>query len=63
MRKMQNDKMKYHSDLKSVYFQIAGHIMELILPVQIQINRCLPSFIDFITEKPFGTAKIRFNWN
>lgn len=56
---MQNDKMKYHNDLKSVYFQIAGHIMELILPVQIQINRCLPSFIDFITEKPSGTVKIK----
>jgi len=56
---MQNDKMKYHNDLKSVYFQIADHIMELVLPVQIQIERCLPSFIDFITEKPLGIVKIR----
>lgn len=56
---MQNDKMKYHNDLRSVYFQIADHIMELILPVQIQINRCLPSFIDFITERPSGTVKIK----
>ncbi|MCL1665355.1 hypothetical protein M2T78_13890 [Elizabethkingia ursingii] len=51
--------MKYHNDLKSVYFQIADHIMELILPMQIQIDRCLPSFIDFITEKPLGIIKIR----
>jgi len=56
---MQNDKMKYHNDLKSVYFQIADHIMELVLPMQIQIGRCLPSFIDFITEKPLGIVKIR----
>ncbi len=56
---MQNDKMKYHNDLKSVYFQIADHIMELVLPMQIQIDRCLPSFIDFITEKPLGIVKIR----
>ncbi|KUG10423.1 hypothetical protein BEI02_16885 [Elizabethkingia sp. HvH-WGS333] len=56
---MQNDKMKYHNDLKSVYFQIAEHIMELILPAQIQIDRCLPSFIDFITEEPSGTVKIK----
>ena len=56
---MQNDKMKYHNDLKSVYFQIADHIMELVLPAQIQIERCLPSFIDFITEKPLGIVKIR----
>ncbi|KUY16978.1 hypothetical protein BAZ12_20000 [Elizabethkingia miricola] len=56
---MQNDKMKYHNDLKSVYFQIADHIMELILPVQIQTDRCLPSFIDFITEEPSGTVKIK----
>lgn len=56
---MQNDKMKFHNDLKSVYFQIADHIMELILPMQIQINRCLPSFIDFITERPSGTLKIK----
>ncbi|AQX83637.1 hypothetical protein I6H88_11245 [Elizabethkingia bruuniana] len=56
---MQNDKMKFHNDLKSVYFQIADHIMELILPMQIQINRCLPSFIDFITERPSGTVKIK----
>ncbi|MCL1669416.1 hypothetical protein M2T82_15225 [Elizabethkingia ursingii] len=55
---MQNDKMKYHNDLKSVYFQIADHIMELILPVQIEIDRCLPSFIDFITEEPLETVKI-----
>ncbi|PUB28517.1 hypothetical protein C8J95_10792 [Elizabethkingia sp. YR214] len=55
---MQNDKMKYHNDLKSIYFQIADHIMELILPVQIQIDRCLPSFIDFITEDPLETVKI-----
>ncbi|MCL1655359.1 hypothetical protein M2T79_02040 [Elizabethkingia miricola] len=51
--------MKYHNDLKSVYFQIAEHIMELILPAQIQIDRCLPSFIDFITEEPSGTVKIK----
>ncbi|WP_249081020.1 hypothetical protein [Elizabethkingia ursingii] len=50
--------MKYHNDLKSVYFQIADHIMELILPVQIEIDRCLPSFIDFITEEPLETVKI-----
>ncbi|KUY27445.1 hypothetical protein [Elizabethkingia ursingii] len=56
---MQNDKMKYHNDLKSVYFQIADHIMELVLPMQIQIDRCLPSFIDFLTEKPLGIVKIR----
>ncbi|MDR2229230.1 MAG: hypothetical protein LBE39_07135 [Flavobacteriaceae bacterium] len=56
---MQNDKMKYHNDLKSVYFQIADHIMELVLPMQIQIDRCLPSFIDFITEKPLGIVKIK----
>lgn len=56
---MQNDKMKYHNDLKSVYFQIADHIMELVLPMEIQIDRCLPSFIDFITEKPLGIVKIR----
>ncbi|WP_407533716.1 hypothetical protein [Elizabethkingia miricola] len=56
---MQNDKMKYHNDLKSVYFQIAGHIMELILPAQIQIDRCLPSFIDFITEELSETVKIK----
>ncbi|WP_260263837.1 hypothetical protein [Elizabethkingia ursingii] len=51
--------MKYHNDLKSVYFQIADHIMELVLPMQIQIDRCLPSFIDFLTEKPLGIVKIR----
>ncbi|MCT3960297.1 hypothetical protein CMU66_12215 [Elizabethkingia anophelis] len=56
---MQNDKMKYHNDLKSVYFRIADHIMEVLLPVQIQIDRCLPSFVDFITQAPFETAKIR----
>lgn len=56
---MQNDKMKYNNDLKSVYFRIADHIMELILPVQIQIDRCLPSFVDFITEEPSGTVKIK----
>ncbi|WP_262383759.1 hypothetical protein [Elizabethkingia miricola] len=55
---MQNDKMKYRSDLKSVYFQIADHIMEVLLPVQIEIDRCLPSFVDFITQEPFETAKI-----
>ena len=56
---MQNDKMKYRNDLKSVYFQIADHIMEVLLPVQIEIDRCLPSFVDFITQEPFETAKIR----
>ncbi|MGK4882347.1 hypothetical protein [Elizabethkingia anophelis] len=56
---MQNDKMKYHNDLKSVYFRIADHIMEVLLPVQIQIDRCLPSFVDFITQASFETAKIR----
>lgn len=56
---MQHDKMKYHNDLKSVYFRIAHHIMEVLLPVQIQIDHCLPSFVDFITQAPFETAKIR----
>jgi len=37
---------------KKVYFQIADHIVELSMPKCVEVNRLLPSFVDFLVKSP-----------
>ncbi|MDE5493039.1 hypothetical protein [Elizabethkingia meningoseptica] len=56
---MQNDEIKNKENLKPVYFQIAGHLMELLLPFQAEVSSYLPSFVNFITDNPKEKPSIR----
>jgi len=44
--------MRNLETFKIVYFQIAGHIVELSLPENIEVNRLLPSFANFLIKSP-----------
>ncbi|NAW51348.1 hypothetical protein GNY06_08125 [Elizabethkingia argentiflava] len=62
---MQNTKIQDQEGFKSVYFKIADIIMELVVPFQVEITSCLPSFRNFIVkdiqEPPLIKTKLSFS--